>query len=434
MSDLEIRSGSVIAVNTHHLRHTAGRLMSLAAECEVVQRRLHDISAGITDEGAWANLPLALVAEAIERTRSIAADLRTLATIYEMVELEIQRDAAAAIGDDLSARSLTGRLAALSGTLSLPEQVVAWQLTRGWRADSHRELTWQSVQAGLPFGPFGWAVSAVVPLLLVGVRGLDRGAVPNDARLRGPTRPVSLSPHRLREATTAPATVADVARRLPDDTLGRVRVERYTMPDRSRQFVAYIAGTRFGGDDEPFDMTSNLELYDGVRSASYEATVEALRASGAGPGDTVHLAGHSQGGMIASRVALEHEFRVETIITFGSPVQADVGADTLQVAVRHTDDLVSALSAGGFEGASGAPGSFVAERVADPVGTIGDVTFDVHQMEAYTETAELLDSSTDPRMDAVRESLAPLATATSVSTTVYGAERGTARRAGGGGA
>jgi len=43
-------------------------------------------------------------------------------------------------------------------------------------------------------------------------------------------------------------------------------------------------------------------------------------------------------------------------------------------------------------------------------------------MDAYMASAEMLDASTDPRMDAVRERLAELGTAASVEVFVYDAE------------
>ncbi len=75
--------------------------------------------------------------------------------------------------------------------------------------------------------------------------------------------------------------------------------------------------------------------------------------------------------MVASRLAVEGGYDVKTLVTLGSPVEADVGDGTLSVAVRHTDDPVAALQGGGYDTAVGAPGSFVAERLADPLPTRG---------------------------------------------------------------
>ena len=69
---------------------------------------------------------------------------------------------------------------------------------------------------------------------------------------------------------------------------------------------------------------------------------------------------------------------------------------TLSVALRHTDDPAAVLAGGGSEHAVGAPGSFVAERVADPALGLHDYRCPRTTPTAYTETARLLDASADP--------------------------------------
>ncbi|QIG39020.1 hypothetical protein G5T42_05540 [Microbacterium sp. 4R-513] len=197
------------------------------------------------------------------------------------------------------------------------------------------------------------------------------------------------------------------------------------MPDGTRQYAVYIRGTTGDGDEgEAFDMTSNLQLYAGEQAASYQAAVAALREAGAQPGDVVHAFGHSQGAMVAAHLALEGGFDTQTLVTFGSPVDAQVGEGTLSVALRHRDDPIVALAGGGFDAGVGAAGSFVAERTVDPAVSPNDADpIRPHGMTAYEETAAMLDSSTDPRMGAVRDRLAELADATSVSVSEYAVER-----------
>ena len=113
------------------------------------------------------------------------------------------------------------------------------------------------------------------------------------------------------------------------------------------------------------------------------------------------------------------------LITFGDPVQADVGADTLSVAVRHNDDPVSALADGGFAAGVGAEGSFVASRETPGTAWTGQGPIGSHLLDTYRETAGMLDTSSDPRMDGVRERWQALAQATSVEVFVYEATRGT---------
>jgi pimeloyl-ACP methyl ester carboxylesterase len=164
-------------------------------------------------------------------------------------------------------------------------------------------------------------------------------------------------------------------------------------------------------------------LYSGERSASYEATLAALAASGAASGDVVHAFGHSQGAMVTAHLALEGGFDTRTLVSFGSPVEADVGDGTLSIAVRHRDDPVAALEGGGHPGAVGAPGSFVAERTADPQLGLHDFGFPAHGIEGYTDTARMLDASTDARMGAVRALFDELGGAASIEVTEYSAQR-----------
>ena len=237
----------------------------------------------------------------------------------------------------------------------------------------------------------------------------------SDRRTRGPA-----------EEGAAPASLASAARRMPGGGASRVRVERYTMPDGSRQFAVYVAGmqTHAVGGADPWDNLSNAQLYAGSSSASYEATASALAAAGAGPGDVVHAFGHSQGAMITSHLALEGGYDMRTLVSFGSPVEADVGPSTLSVAIRHTDDPVSALAGAGHDGPVGAAGSFVAQREADSTSGLGDLGVPAHRMMAYTETAALVDASSDARMVAVRGVFADLATAESVEVLEFAAARG----------
>jgi hypothetical protein len=128
--------------------------------------------------------------------------------------------------------------------------------------------------------------------------------------------------------------------------------------------------------------------------------------------------------MLASRLAVEGGYDTQTLVTFGSPVDAQVPDATLSVEVRHRDDPVSALAGGGFDAGAGTPGSFVAERTADPAAGANDLDpLVAHHLPAYEQTAAMLDASSDPRMNAVRDRLALLGGATSVTVSEYSVGR-----------
>ena len=334
---------------------------------------------------------------------------------------------AVAAGDDALAADLRARAAALAAADPALTLRLAVEAAR-WRGETGSGLAEQyGVDFGFPglgTGALGWAVA-------IGVAVAGRGTVERGARLGGAAPDVSV--RRLSTApATPPGTLAAAAARIPTGD-GRVRVERYTLADGSRRFVAYIGGTNPGGGDaEAWDGDSNVRLYLGGEAASSEAVRRALDASGARPGDRVDLVAYSQGGMIASYLATSGAYEVPLLVTLGDPVQADVGPETLSVALRHLDDPVAALADGGFAGVVGAEGSFVATRETPGTVAGGDGLFAPHDLAAYRESAALLDASNDPRMDAVRAQLGELSQATEVEAFVYGASRPGAGGAGAG--
>lgn len=404
MSDLEIRSGGIVAVDVASLRAAAAEISVVAVSCRTIAERLGPTVPVLSDAGYWHLTPVESSLLAAAAGERIATGLRDMADLYELVE-----------------RAATERLTDPVEWLTLARAQAqrASDIDEGFRP--HQAF------GGLLLGGLGLAlVSGALGLVQIVDRGrLTAGTTLTDGD--GGVRTTLLSAH----VGTAPATLAELTARIPAKTEARVRVERYDMPDGTVQFVAYADGTQAGAsDDEPFDLESNLDLYlRHEESESYRAVRQALEAAGAGEGATVHLVGYSQGAMVASHIALSGDYRVPTIITVGSPVEADVGEDTLSVSLRHTDDPVSYLATGGFATGVGAVGSLVAERRIGAVGLIGP-----HRLEHYRETAAMLDRSTDPRMDAVRARLGELGAATKVTVSTYStvrAEPGGGRGGGG---
>jgi pimeloyl-ACP methyl ester carboxylesterase len=300
-----------------------------------------------------------------------------------------------------------------------------------WPSDLVRQATEIGYLMGEQIGPraaiIGGAGLGLLTLGAGAAAGLTgQGRIGREARLTGRGVPVALLPVApTPTATPAPTDLVSVAARMPGAGDSRVRVERYTMPDGTRQFAVYVAGTQslaLGGDD-PWDNLSNAQLYAGSASASYEATTAALTAAGAQPGDRVHAFGHSQGAMITAHLALEEGYDTRTLVSFGSPIEADVGAGTLSVGVRHTDDPVAALAGGGHVAPVGAAGSFVVEREADPPTGRQDATVPGHRMTAYAETAAMIDASSDPRVAGLRTVFADLSGAATVDVVEFAAAR-----------
>ncbi|WP_106815562.1 hypothetical protein [Microbacterium timonense] len=457
---LQIRGGGAVAVDTVTLRETADRFVTAEADLEAIALRLgalqnmllvmfHDARDAVASASILGTRLREVRAEAL----AIAGALRGAADAYELVDLRAEQHAAALAGDTGRAARLearTERLAAAHPDAWQQALIAEFDRTVLWPSELVRQSTQWGVSVGETIsGPGAVVTGAATGLVTLGAAagvGLaGTGRLSRDARLTGTAGPVSLRPVAPvaptapaasspsapavpagGAASVAPQGLAAVTQRMPGAGDSRVRVERYAMPDGSHQYAVYVAGMQsfaLGGDD-PWDNESNLQLYSGQTSDSYAATEAALAAAGAQPGDVVHAFGHSQGAMIAAHLALEGEYDVQTLVSLGSPVEADVGADTFSVTLRHTDDPVAALAGGGHGQGVGAPGSFVAERVADPDPGLDDVQVPAHRMTAYAETAVLVDASADPRVDQLRAVFDGLAAADDVVVTEYAATRG----------
>ncbi len=460
---MEIRGGGAVAVDTVTLRAAADRFAAAEADLDGIGRRLASLQHALkgvpehtADARAAASALRAKLDQALADAAGIATALREAAFAYEIVELEAEHRAAVLAGDTARAEELDTRVSRLVAEHPDAWRTALWaEFERGvmWPSELVRQATQWGVEAGGYASEPGALIGGVgAGLLTLGGAALagtsGAGRLSRDARLAGAAGPITLTPvapaapgtgmpttpavsgapaGASRAASTiAPQSLAAVTQRMPGAGASQVRVERYAMPDGTHQYAVYIAGTQsmaVGGDD-PWDNESNVELYSGRMSDSYAATVAALEAAGAQPGDVVHAFGHSQGGMIATHLSLEGGYDVQTLVTLGSPVAADVGPDTLSVALRHTDDPIAGLAGGGYADAVGAPGSFVAERVSDPDADLDDIAMPAHRVTAYTETAALVDASTDPRVDGLRDVFDELATAEAVEVTEYVATRG----------
>lgn len=428
--DLDITGGGAIAVDTDTVRTAAAGFAGLAEELDEIARvadsdplqMLFTASDEVRRVALAANDISTRAARAGAAALDLADRLRQAAAVYEIVELQAERAVAEASGDATAVARIDRRLAGLAD--EYPDAaVLADRDARAWSREWSRAFGDQAAWGLATIPGVGLLGGHLLATALAGdVRRLGAGTIPRDARLAGTAGSVVVRPVPAGGPSAAPSSLAGAAQRMPAGT-GQIRVERYTMADGSRQFAVYVSGTRAAGGTEPFDNRSNLRLYSGQRSDSYDATVIALDMAGARPGDTVHAFGHSQGAMITAHLALEGGYETRTLVSFGSPVEADVGPGTLSVNLRHTDDPVAVLAGGGHAGSVGASGSFVAERVADPLAGPHDLRLPSHRMDAYAETAAMLDASTDSRMAAVRGVFDELGAAASVDVMEFEARR-----------
>ena len=183
-------------------------------------------------------------------------------------------------------------------------------------------------------------------------------------------------------------SLADRITRIPEGA-SPVLVERYRMPSGEWESDVYIAGTQhwgMGSSAEPFDMESNLALVAGVSAASLVAVHVAMKKAGVRPNERVHYVGHSQGGLLASRVAESGRYATGSVLTVGAPLgTAPTQGDYPALAIAHTDDVVPGLA-----GAQEPTGRTVVETHS------GSLPLDVagaHSREGYAHTAARVDAS-----------------------------------------
>lgn len=283
------------------------------------------------------------------------------------------------------------------------------------------------------------AGSAGVPLpvpFLLGDEGLGVLGVPTSAAaLLGLARPLG----RLRESPVTarrtavkrappPQGLAGLASRIPRAAAGapQVRIERYgtTRPT----WVVYSGGTidwSASTSREPWDLTSNLSAVAKQESGSYRTVVQAMKAAGVRPGDPVVQVGHSQGGLVAARVAASGEFNTVAVATFGAPAgQVPVPPEVPMIATEHSDDLVPAL--GGTPRDVTGPGNehLVVRREAFAGDSLPEGQYlPAHDMDAYEQTARLEDASAEPRIATFRQQLAQLVGEEPGEVTLWRGER-----------
>lgn len=424
MSGLEIGHGGAIAVDTGQLRDVGSRMRGVAERYEdarsaVVRAQEVILSA----PAACPQVDVNALAASAERLGALGVELldacigtELMADAFEVVELRAEIEALA-LTDAAAAAAAEARLEQLVSGDERVGAMAEW-LVAGWE-DRRFHGTGRQFDAG----------GLLSPLFLAGAfigvaTGL--GAVVAGAPLKGRPDPIRVTPVKA-STPAAPQNLAGALRRMPSST-AQVAVEKYTMADGGTRFVTYIAGTRNGapwegGKEEPWDMKSNVELYQGHTSASYQATLDALTEAGAEPGDRVDVVAYSQGGMIAAHLATESPYDVGMQVTAGSPQQPSLGHDQTLIQLRHSDDLVSNLAAGGSAAGTGSADSFTATRVGDPRAGLQDVALRAHALETYIDTAEMVDASDDPRAEALDAYWAELATAVEIERTEYRAER-----------
>ncbi|GAA4771426.1 hypothetical protein [Microbacterium gilvum] len=417
---MDIGSGGAVSVDPADLRRVATEVSVRGRAVAEAGERVRAVAAAlehlpVTLDGLFAQA-VAVDAEA-EQIEGVAGALRFAADAYELVELKARAES------ERLDREVRLRMVELEAR-SPGAGDEAERLLRTWRSDDELSVNAQ-------FLPLSWIPAVGAPLsftartllgaLLHQPTAHGAGRIDRGAQLRGASAHPRLRPGVQGVPGTAPATVGDVAARVPDGGTATIRVERYTWDDGRREFAVYVAGTQ-GEGGTVLDWGSNLELYGGGRSQAFQAVEDALAAAGARDGDVLHATGLSQGAMIASWLAAEGRYDVQTLVTLGAPVEAHGGGETLMATIRHEEDPV-ALLAGGYPYRTGAEGSVVVSHPHEPVPALRDLAVSVHRLDAYVETARAFDASGDPRAAELAARIAELGGAQTVEVFEFLPER-----------
>lgn len=255
------------------------------------------------------------------------------------------------------------------------------------------------------------------PVTLTPVQRVALGLVPAARTLgavrgagRGPgggTRPARVSPvppswstvtGRLTDADLLRRTAA-VADRSRSAKAAVLEVLRTTTPGGGRRWTVLVPGTQdlLVGGPSPLDNLTNLEAMAGLPTAVETGVTSALDQAGVAPGEAVMLVGHSQGGMVAARLAADPVFTarydVRAVLTAGGPVGGiAVPADVAVLSLEEIEDPVV-----GLDGLANRAGDNHVTVVADTRGLPG--VGHPHDLSSYTAAAELLEHAEDPALE-----------------------------------
>lgn len=203
---------------------------------------------------------------------------------------------------------------------------------------------------------------------------------------------------RSRQLADVVEDAADVEHRSNKDS-SVLRVRRVVDPHGIGSWVVSIPGTTHWSantDHGPSDATANLATMAGVPSSLYPAIDSALAAamkeSGVAAGtEPVLLAGHSQAGIVAARLAADTHFRtkydVREVVTDGAPIgRIKIPGDVNVLSIEDVHDPVPRLD--------GVPNPDAINRVnvacEPPRGERLQSSLDAHDASRYTRSAREL--------------------------------------------
>lgn len=395
----------------------------LGEDAAAVARVLSDpalLSAGILDPvgaaevTAAAALALVRMAAAVLACESLATALRCAALAYR-------------IADDLGsqARPVIRALVALPHVADLtPDR------SPGSLLAIDPALAALAVDAISTIGALGLPAPDATTRIAAGLAmPYPDGAAVVTARAGRPTDDASGPPRGSADLIRALAV-----RAADDDGGGAIDIRFLTggaptaggRPD-GRRVIVNITGTTAWNMDprhhtpQASDTGTNLRTLANESSVFERGVVLALREAGVRPDEPIMLVGHSQGGMVAARLAgelTEHqEFLVTHLVTAGSPIGlAPVPAGVSVLSLENRGDVVPELDARD----NPARASWITARTDHGAASV----LAKHSLNSYLAGARDVDANQDPSLTDWRAGAEAFLGAEQVSTAVFQVRRG----------
>lgn len=156
------------------------------------------------------------------------------------------------------------------------------------------------------------------------------------------------------------------------------------------------------GGPNPQDMLSNLQEVAHQESDQSRAVLQAMSMAGIGSGEPVEFVGHSQGGIVAARLACDpavaQRYEVVSALTVGSPIAASTPPTGVRIlAVENTRDIVPSL-----DGEANQDGVVTVQFDGKGRGTSSEGVPAAHDVKTYQSFVADIETRTDD------EALAPV--------------------------
>ncbi|GAA4427343.1 hypothetical protein GCM10023169_27250 [Georgenia halophila] len=184
------------------------------------------------------------------------------------------------------------------------------------------------------------------------------------------------------------------------DDVGAVEILRTTTPDGEHRWTVLVPGTKsvLAGSSNPMDMETNMLGMAGQTTDMERAIVQAMQQLDIPPDEAVSLVGHSQGGIVATRLAadpdLQNRYRFSSVLTAGSPV-GTIDEIPSDVNLMHLEDSQDPLA-----GLDGEPNEQAPNRTT--VTSLGAEPAHLganHHLPPYVQTTEDLDEIDHPSVE-----------------------------------